>query len=337
MEKPKIIAEIGLSHEGSLGNAKNAIYESVCSGADVVKFQIHFAEFESSQNEQFRINFSEQDLSRWDYWKRTSFNNDQWQILKDYTHSLGAKFCASVFSFKAIEVMSDIKAEIVKVGSGDSQNQEIAELLENFSGEIIVSTGMSSWADIQNITKLYSKSFKNRKLTILQCTSLYPTPLNKLGVNVIKEIKDKLGLKSGLSDHSVGINGSIIAMALGADYIEKHVVFSKKMFGPDSSSSITFEELKVLSNFRNELMEILVQVDKDLEVKNYDSLRKIFGRSLGLKTSMSIGHTITADDFCLRKPSGGFTWSDRKSFIGKTLVRQYSAHEFLSPKHFELD
>lgn len=334
-EKSQIIAEIGLSHEGSLGQAHSFIDSVKNAGADIVKFQIHIPEFESSKNEEFRINFSTQDRTRMDYWARTAFTKLQFEELHKHATDLNLGFCVSVFSGRAVEWARELNIKFIKIGSGDINNDEILESLDGYNGNVILSSGMSTWSEIRNALTKFSGKLKDvSNLTLLQCTSLYPTPLSLTGINIMIEMKNRFPeINIGLSDHTTGINSALVALIYGAKIIEKHVTFSKFMFGPDIKSSIDFAELSQLVNFRNDLFEIMTPVDKDLVAEKLIDQKKLFGRSLGLKFNYPAGHLLDKNDFCLRKPAGGFTWEERLKFIGYPLSKDYSNDELLQPEH----
>jgi len=329
-----LIAEIGLTHEGSLGMAASLASASVKAGADIVKFQCHIAESESSKEEPFRVKFSLQDSSRWEYWERTSFNADQWKILKDQVEEHGAVFGVSVFSKQALLRMLEIGVEFIKIGSGDLLNLEIREALENFTGTLVLSTGMATWSEIEEATIWLKNQNFSENSAILQCTSKYPTELEEVGLNVMQDIHSQLQINSGLSDHTEGINSSIAAIAAGARYVEKHVVFSREMFGPDVSSSIDFQEFKTLGIFRDDFKKISEGVNKDLVAEQLKSTRELFGRSLGLARNYSKGEIPVLDDFNLKKPAGGLKWEDRVRFAGKSLAQDYNISQLLSVEHF---
>ena len=334
-KKTKIIAEIGLVHEGSLGLAMSMAQSAISSGADIIKFQAHFPKHESSSKELFRTRFSKQDSSRWDYWERTSFSESQWAQLKQVVEDLGGVFSVSVFSRYALEYFQSVSTNLLKLGSGDLGNSELLELLSEFSGTLILSTGLATKAEIEMAAEWLKKSKTNNESAILQCTSMYPTPLNRVGINVMNWIQNDLGVNSGLSDHTSGIFSSLTAMTLGASYIEKHFVLSKEMFGPDVTSSILPSDLQVLAQFRDSVPEIMTPVDKnDLSVE-LAGMQELFGRSLGLRKDFEIGEIPTLKDFCLRKPAGGLDWQSRAQLVGKKLCRNYQIHELLTYEHFE--
>ena len=332
-----IIAEIGLSHEGSLGFAFAFIENAKLSGANFVKFQHHISAFESSKTENFRVDFSEQDKSRWDYWERTSFTIENWKKIIEHCKKFSLEFCVSVFSGQACIEMIDLGVQNIKIGSGDLGNREIADVLRDWNGNLFVSTGLSTMSEIEAAIKNFSKFLSNNRLTIFQCTSKYPTPLNEVGINIMSHFKKSWGAKIGLSDHSNGIDAALAAICHGADTIEKHVTFNKRMFGPDVSSSITFDELAVLSTFRDNYQLIMQPVNKDKIALELENERQIFGRSLGLKKEFKVGEVVREIDFCLRKPAGGLLWEDRVGLIGKKVIRNIQLGELISLKDFEFE
>lgn len=335
LEKCKLIAEIGLTHEGSLGFAFKFIESAKLAGADMVKFQFHLPEAESSKVEQFRVKFSLQDKTRWEYWQRTSFSISEWEKIIEKCNEELIEFCVSVFSGAAANKMISLGVKNIKLGSGDLTNGEIHEKLVNWSGNLFLSTGLATHEEIDSTINFFQNYFSHNQLTVFQCTSKYPTSLDEVGINVMEEIRAKWKVKSGLSDHTDGIDSAKVAICFGANAIEKHVVFSKEMFGPDVSSSITFNELRQLSSFRDNFLRIMEKVDKNKIAKGLENERKLFGRSLGLNREFQKGEILKEDDFCLRKPAGGLAWHDRHSLIGKKLRRDVELGELLQLEYFD--
>jgi N-acetylneuraminate synthase len=334
-DRCKLIAEIGLSHEGSLGFAFNFIKSAKIAGADMVKFQFHLPHIESSKDEPFRVKFSLQDKTRWDYWERTSFSMDEWRKIVEKCREEDIEFCVSVFSGASAVKMIDLGVSNIKLGSGDLTNLEIQEILVKWNGNLFISTGMATYEEIHSTIEFFQKNFKGNELTVFQCTSKYPTPFNEVGINVMVEISEKWDVNVGLSDHSIGIDSAKVAICFGADVIEKHVVFNKAMFGPDVTSSITFDELSELSRFRDNFINIMEKVDKNKIAEELENERKIFGRSLGLNRSFQKGEIISESDFCFRKPAGGLDWEDRKNLIGKKLKRDVELGEIIQLEYFD--
>lgn len=332
--KCQLISEIGLSHEGSLGFAFKFIEASQVAGADIVKFQYHIPSQESSNKEEFRIKFSLQDESRWNYWDRTSFTPKEWELIVKECEAQKIEFCVSVFSKKAASMMLDLGVRNIKLGSGDFSNLELREFFYDWKGNLFLSTGLATFSEIQEVIEFFKQSKLNR-LLVFQCTTKYPTPYNQVGINTMIEIRDKFDVQVGLSDHSNGIDSSIVAICNGASAIEKHVTFSKAMFGPDISSSVTFEELARLATFRDNFVDIMTPINKDQVTNELKKEKVLFGRSLGLNRSIKAGTRIDSSDFCLRKPSGGLTWEDRMQLVGKRLKRDIELDELLIWDDFE--
>ncbi len=334
--KTKIIAEIGLSHEGSLGLAIALAKSAIQHGANIVKFQAHFSEFESSKSEKFRTQFSHQDSTRWDYWSRTGFSYENWIYLKGQVEAAGGIFAVSVFSKSALEFFLDQGVQIIKLGSGDLNNEELLSGLQDYAGAILLSTGLATEMEIHTAANWLVEHSSNIDSALLQCTSKYPTTLTQVGINVMKGINDKYKIKSGLSDHTVGITSSLAAIMHGADYLEKHFVLSKEMFGPDVICSITPQELEFITNFRDEYEQVMVNVDKDKLAIELTETKQVFNRSLGLIKPMKSGEVPTEHDFCLRKPGGGLEWSSRSELVGKPLLKDCDLDELLTLNHFQI-
>jgi N,N'-diacetyllegionaminate synthase len=335
----KIVAEIGLTHEGSVGFAENFITSAKKSGADIIKFQMHNSEHESSGLEKFRVPFSFQDKSRWDYWKRTSFTEENWLHLFDCVRRVNAITQVTIFDVIGLNFCIEAGITEIKLGSGDLRNEEILQELNALRKKgklfnLTISTGMATYSEIEATLSQLDSLIKEKSVTVMQCTSMYPTPLELVGINAMQEIQSRFGVDVGLSDHSRGINAAIVAITHGATRVEKHIVFDHKMFGPDISSSIDFEELELLCNFRNDYALLSNRINKDEVSEKLSEQKMLFGRSLGLKQDFPSGHVLKVEDFCLRKPSGGLSWHERTKFVGRRLEQNYSSSELLTELHF---
>ena len=240
-----LIAEVAQAHDGSLGILHSYIDSISSTGVNAIKFQMHIASAESSSVEPFRVNFSYEDVTRFDYWKRMEFTFDQWRDIKKHCDDVGLNFICTPFSNKAIDWLEDLDIEIYKVGSGDVNNFLMLERLLQTKKEIIISSGMSSLEELDESID-YLNGAKDR-LSLLQCTSSYPTGASTLGLNLISEFSKRYNIPVGLSDHSGKIYSSIAAASLGAKIIEFHAVFDRRMFGPDASSSLLVDEIKDLA------------------------------------------------------------------------------------------
>lgn len=330
--KTIIILEIAQSHDGSLGQAISYIELAHKLGADGVKFQLHIADEESTRDEQFRVNFSHQDNSRFDYWKRMEFTLPQWKILKAKAQSLNLLFVISVFSKKAVIFANSLKADVIKLGSGEFDSYEILEEVSKVKRPIIVSTGMSNDKEISNVIKL----FKRKNLfTLMHCTSIYPTPVNKIGLNNIDELRRKYNCNIGYSDHSGNIYAPIISITKKIKVLEIHVTFHKDFFGPDVSSSLDPQEIKTLIEFNNAFYEIEKNpTSKNKLSKTLKSTRDKFSKSLSLSKDLSKDTVITREHLCLKKPGTGIKPNEMKKYIGKKLKKNVLSNRLLRKNDF---
>ena len=331
-DKAFIIGEIGLSHNGSLKKAVDMIDKISSAGADAVKFQMHIAEYESSKYEKFRKGFKFKNKSRFDYWKKTSFDFNEWKYLRDYTKKKKLSFLCSPFSVEAVKRLKSISVDAWKIPSGEFNNLfMINEIIRNCSRPIILSTGLTYLREMTDIIK-YIKN-KNKNVALLQCTSMYPTPLEKVGHNLISEFSKKYKILTGVSDHSGNINSSLASISLGAKIIEIHTCFKKTDIGPDVKSSITFEELKAITSFNNDFYKIKVsKVLKNKLSKNQIYLRRIFTKSLALDKNLIKNSKIKYKDLIDLKPFRGISIFDYKKVIGKKINKTLQKGTFLQKK-----
>lgn len=325
----ELVAEIGQAHEGSLGFAHSYIDALADTGVHAVKFQVHIAEAESSPAEPFRVRFSRQDATRLDYWKRMEFTPGQWAGLKEHCARKGLEFFASPFSIAAVNLLEDLGVERYKIGSGEMSNLLMLERIAKTGKPMILSSGLSTFDDLDS-TVSFLRPFGNQ-LSILQCTTSYPTRPGDLGLNVIAELKLRYGLPAGFSDHSGTVHAGIAAIAHGASMLEFHVVFDRRQFGPDSSSSIEIEEVPELVRGARFVAEaVRSPVDKShLQVS--PELRRMFGKSLAVNADLAVGHRLTLEDLESKKPAEyGIAAADFRRVLGRRLARPMRQWQFLN-------
>ncbi len=323
-----IIAEIAQAHDGSLGIAHSYIDALASTGVNAVKFQTHIAEAESSEFEPFRVNFSFEDNTRKDYWKRIEFSPEQWGGLKQHCEEKGLEFISSPFSCAAVDLLESVEVKKYKIGSGEVNNHLMLEKIARTGKDIILSSGMSSLMELDT-TVDFLKPFGN-KLSVLQCTTVYPTFAGQWGLNIIPLLKQRYQVPAGFSDHSGDIFACLAATALGAEILEFHVVFDKRMFGPDAQASLTISQVK-------KLVEGVRDISIDLETSSgkesserYSDLKKIFEKSLAVNKDLEEGHILGFNDLEAKKPSGyGIPATDFQSVIGKRLLQKKSSWDFL--------
>lgn len=299
------------------------------TGVDAIKFQTHIAEAESSAQEPFRVKFSYEDDTRYDYWARMGFTIEQWHDIKKHCDNVGLEFMSSPFSQAAVDLLEKVGVKRYKIGSGEVTNFLMLEKIAKTGKPIILSSGMSSFEELDK-SVTFIRSFGN-DLSIVQCTTAYPTPYDRLGLNVITELKKRYPFaKVGLSEHTGEIYAGIAATALGAELLEFHAVFDKRMFGPDATSSLEIDQVAALVNGVRAIESSLRNpIDKN-NLSQYKDLKKIFEKSLAINKDLPAGHQITFDDLEAKKPAEiGIKASSFKSVIGKQLKRDFSKWEFL--------
>tara|TARA_B100002051_G_C16707289_1_gene624527 strand:- start:262 stop:1284 length:1023 start_codon:yes stop_codon:yes gene_type:complete len=326
----EIIAEIGQAHDGSLGIAHSYIDALSNTGVTCIKFQTHIAEAESSEFEDFRVKFSYEDRTRFDYWKRMEFTIDQWVGLKNHCEDKNIEFISSPFSNKAVDLLEKIGVKRYKIGSGEVTNNLMLEKISKTRKPILLSSGMSSYTELDK-TVDFIKS-RGNDLSILQCTTSYPSAPGEWGLNLIPEFIDKYNVPIGFSDHSGDIYACLAATTLGASLLEFHAVFDKYMFGPDAKSSLTIQEIK-------KLIDGVVQIKNDLSSLNnfkqdnskFKVVKSIFEKSLAVNKNLKKNHILTFDDLEGKKPANkGVPASEFKSLIGRKINRDMSTWEFIN-------
>ena len=323
-----IIAEIGQAHEGSLGIAHSYIDALAETGVDAVKWQMHIADAESSIEEHFRIKFSYEDNRRIDYWKRMEFTLDQWRGLKEHCEEKGMEFICSPFSNAAVEALEQLGVRKYKICSGEVNNFLLLDKICKTGKTVLLSSGMSSYDELQDAAQ-FVQSHGN-ELILFQFTSAYPTESEDWGFNVISEFKEKFDLPIGFSDHSGGITACIAAAALGASYFEFHVVFDKRMFGPDAKASLTVDETKDLCTALRQVKRALSHSIDKTDNTRFKELKGIFEKSLAVNRDMKAGEVISMDDLEGKKPKGfGMDASNFRSIIGKKLNKDLQAWSFI--------
>lgn len=324
-----IIAEIGQAHEGSLGILYSYIDAIAQTGVDAVKFQMHIAEAESSEHEPFRVKFSLEDETRFDYWKRMGFSLAQWKGIKEHCDTLGLDFICSPFSNLAVDWLEQIGVKQYKIGSGELTNFLILEKIAQTGKPVVLSSGMSSYAELDQTVDF----LKERRVdfSILQCTTAYPTIPEHYGLNMIQELKERYKVPVGFSDHSAKIETCIAATALGASILEFHVVFDRQLFGPDAKASLTIQETKdLVLAVKNIATALSNPVDKTNN-SEFSELKQIFEKSLAVNKGLAKNHIITFDDLEAKKPKGfGIDALRFQEVIGKVLSRDLNQWDFLN-------
>jgi sialic acid synthase SpsE len=322
LKKTFIIAEIGMNHDGSFGQAKALVKAAADSGVDAVKFQMHIFDAESLPDAPAPPYFT--DETRREFFNRTAFTPKQWAAIKDYCEECNVNFVCSPFSIEAVELLESIGTEIYKIPSGEVTNVPYLEKLAQTGRTIILSSGMSNFEELDLAVKTISKW--NSDLIILQCSSRYPCSYEDVGMNVLEEMKSRYDLPVGLSDHTLTIFASLHAVGRGACVIERHFTISRMMYGPDARFSLEPEDMKRLCDGIR-ATEIILQsnVDKN-DIADFSRMKMIFEKSIVSKNQIKSGELITPSNITTKKPGNGIPATQYHEILGKKVIRDIPAN-----------
>lgn len=323
-----VVGEVAQAHDGSLGLAHAYIDAIARAGADAVKFQTHIAAAESTLRESWRVKFSSQDETRYDYWKRMELTRSQWEELATHARDRGLAFLSSPFSEEAFDLLREIGVDAWKVSSGEASNVSLLSLMTDTGLPILVSTGMSNWEEIDDIAAFLRS--KGARFSLLQTTSSYPTPPDQIGLNVIGELRNRYGCSVGLSDHSGTVFPGLAAVTLGIDVLEIHVTLSREMFGPDVTSSITSDELRLMVDGIRFIEQVKAHpVDKDAMAESLEPIRGIFAKSVVARVPIPTGTVLSRDHLAVKKPGLGLPPREMPSLVGRRVNRAIEPDEYI--------
>ena len=314
----EIIAEVGSVHDGSFGNAKNIIQLAKECGADTVKFQHHIPDHETLVSAPSPAYFKGE--NRYEYFQRTSFTIDQWVELIQFSREINIGFLISPFSIESVNILSEIGCNEFKVASGEVTNIPLLERISQVSHKVVLSSGMSNWEELDNaVSMLIDKC----SITVMQCTSKYPCPLELAGLNIIQEISNRYGSKVnvGFSDHTESLCTGAAAKMMGANTIEKHLTFSKKMYGSDAPFAMEPEDLKLyISLIRDCELMLNSKVDKD-DLKHFSDMKSVFQKSIVASEFISEGTRLSTRHLAYKKPGDGIPASAYQDLIGLRVTK----------------
>jgi len=250
--------------------------------------------------------------------KRMEFTPEQWAGLKVHAEEKGLVFLSSPFSVQAVDLLEKMGVVAWKVASGEITNPILIKRMTATGKPILLSSGMSSIDELDDAVKLVRSS--SVPLAVMQCTSSYPTPPKRIGLNLLTEYRDRYACPVGLSDHSGGIYAGLAAVTLGASLLEVHVTMSREMFGPDVIASITTKEMnKLVEGVRFIENALSNPVDKEASVNDFNDVRRIFTKSLYASKELDVGTIIQLDHLDIKKPGNGIPVKDIDNIIGRVV------------------
>lgn len=315
-----IIAEAGVNHNGNIELAKKLVDAALDANADAIKFQSFITDNIVSQKAE-KADYQKIATgggNQYDMLKKLELSYEDHLTLKNYCDEKGILFVSTPFDFESVDLLEKIHVPFYKISSGDLTNIPLLRYIAGFNKPIILSTGMSNLGEIEEaISNIFDSGNKN--ITLLHCTSNYPTDFEDVNLNAMITIRDAFKLPVGYSDHTVGIEIPIAAVAIGAKIIEKHFTLDKNMPGPDHSASLNPTELK-------QMVESIRNIEKSLgngikKCSNSEiSTKKIARKSIVCRENIKAGDIITYDNISIKRPSGGIDPKYIGEIIGKRAI-----------------
>jgi len=328
----KIIAEIGVNHNGCMDTAKKLIDSAVNSGADIVKFQTFRSEDLTTDNAplaEYQLKNSPELINQKTLLKKLELNKNNHILLKEYSEGSGIEFLSTAFTIQSIEELSQLGLKRWKVPSGEINNIPLLKKIAMQQQPTIISTGMATLGEIElALNTLYDNKLEKDKITVLHCNTAYPTPMEDVNLKAMQTIKSSFGVDIGYSDHTCGIEASIAAVAMGAQIIEKHITLDKNMPGPDHKASIEPKEFfNLVSSVRNIEKALGDGIKKPTtsEIKNILVARKSIVASKYIKK----GELYTNDNLSIKRPGSGLPPTMLDLIIGTKSNRQYKPNDLI--------
>lgn len=334
MKKVIIIAEAGVNHNGSMSNALKLIDAALDAGVDIVKFQTFKTELAISKKAKkadYQIeNTGTAEETQFEMVKKLELSFGEQKKLVNYCNKKGIVFFSTAFDLESLSFLKDIGLDIVKIPSGEITNLPYLRKAAQLFQKVIISTGMCTMKDIETAINVFlAEKTPKENITILHCNTEYPTPMNDVNLKAMLSIQKKFGTAIGYSDHTLGIEVSVAAVALGASVIEKHFTLDNTMEGPDHAASLEPLELKMMvSAIRNIEQAISgdgIKKPSESEMKNIEIARK----SIVASTQISKGEIFAEENLTTKRPGTGISPMKWDKVIGKIASKDYLTDDLI--------
>ena len=332
MNKVFIIAEAGVNHNGSIELAKKLIDVASESGADAVKFQTFKAEKLVSKNAQkadYQKQTTDTKESQFDMIKKLELDMDTHKELMAYCKTKNIMFLSTPFDHDSIELLNDLGLEIFKIPSGEITNLPYLRHIGKLNKKAILSTGMADIGEIEDaLDILILAGTKKENITVLHANTMYPTPMEDVNLKAMVTIGNSFGIAFGYSDHTLGIEVDIAAVALGACCIEKHFTLDCTMEGPDHKASLEPDELKAMVKaIRNIELALGSSVKKPSksEIPNMQIARKSIVAKIGIKK----GEILSEENIAIKRPGSGINPMRWDEIVGTVATKDYKEDELI--------
>lgn len=325
-----IIAEAGVNHNGKLDLAKKLVDLAKNSGADAIKFQTFKAE-ESTGAYAKKAKYQQENMpkeeSQLDMIRKLELPFEQFKEIQDYCRSVGIDFISTPDGTESLNFLVSLNVPLIKIGSTEVSNIDFLKEIGRTGKEVILSTGMSTLGEVETAINAI-KSTGNNKVKIMHCTTDYPTAVEDVNLKAMVSMREAFKVPVGLSDHTVGNEAAIAAVALGAEFIEKHITLDKEMEGPDHKASMDFEDFKkYVEAIRN--TEKLLGDGIKRPTKREIAIMKDVRRSIVAKFELKAGTILTKDMLTYKRPGNGIKPELVEVLVGRSLKRDLSRDEIV--------
>lgn len=333
MQPTLIIAEAGVNHNGNISLAKELVMAAAEAGADYVKFQTFKAEkivSKKAQQASYQIKNAGDSGGQFEMLKKLELDLDSHHLLMEEAEKNGIKFLSTAFDLESIEMLDKLDLGLWKIPSGEITNLPYLESIGKRTAPIVMSTGMSNLEEIEDaLNILYAAGANKDQITVLHCNTEYPTPMKDVNLRAMSTIAGKFDIAVGYSDHTLGIEVPVAAVALGAICIEKHFTLSRTMPGPDHKASLEPKELNEMVAMIRNIEQALgsdEKVPSPSEEKNISIARK----SVHLSKNLEEGKVLEASDLIMLRPGDGISPMKLDELIGKKINKSLLAGHKLS-------
>jgi N-acetylneuraminate synthase/N,N'-diacetyllegionaminate synthase len=319
-----IIAEAGVNHNGSMDLAKHLIDVAAAAGADFIKFQTFKADklvsLAAAKATYQQNNFPDADAYQYQMLKKLELDVEKHKELIRYAGQKKIKFLSTAFDLDSVDMLNELGITHFKIPSGEITNLPLIEKIGRLGKPVILSTGMSNIGEIeQAIDVLYATGLSRNQITVLHCNTQYPTPMQDVNLRAMQTIAQTFGVKAGYSDHTLGIEVPIAAVAMGATIIEKHFTTDRNLPGPDHRASLEPEELKqMVTSIRNieKALGSSIKQPSASEKPNIELARK----SIHLANDKKKEEAIALEDMIMLRPGDGISPMQYKLVVGRRIT-----------------
>lgn len=332
MPKTIIIAEAGVNHNGSISIAKELIDVAANAGADYVKFQTYSTQklvTKKAEKAAYQKENTENEDSQYAMLKKLELSKGQHLELISYCEKKGIKFLSTAFDLDSVEFLASLKLEIWKIPSGEIINYLYLKQIAEKRQPVILSSGMSTMDEIKSAIEVLVKFGLDRsKITILHCNTQYPTPMEDVNLLAMQTIKRETGLEVGYSDHTLGIEVAIAAVALGATVIEKHFTLSRNMEGPDHKASLEPEELKSMVKAIRNIEVALGSAEKTVSNSENQNIA-VARKSIVAASIIKKGESFTTKNLTVKRPGTGISPMRWEEILNKKAIHNFEPDDLI--------